>query len=316
MSTAKRKNHEAKILETVTDVNDCDAACKRVLSMRSIVAPILKQLVPEFRDVDISTIKTKCIGAPSIGADPIDVDELPPAITLENSDDVTIMEGKRLYDVKFTATIPTASSNKINLIINIEAQKNFSPGYALIRRGIYYCSRLISAQYGTVFTHSDFNKLRKVYSIWICTRPDKEHRNTIEKFSFSPSKIFGNPKPTKESDYDLMTVIMVCLENSPNISDSKNDIIKMLSILFNSTVESSEKQKILEQELGIIMTENEKKEVDTMCDISQGYIEAGEERIIIRMLENGRTPEEIAQFTGMPIQWVREIAEKFGYFFD
>ena len=33
-------------------------------------------------------------------------------------------------------------------MINVEAQNDFYPGYPLVKRGIYDCSRMISPQYG------------------------------------------------------------------------------------------------------------------------------------------------------------------------
>ncbi|OUP84952.1 hypothetical protein B5F07_06840 [Lachnoclostridium sp. An169] len=40
---------------------------------------------------------------------------------------------------------------QIKLIINVEAQKDFHPGYSLMTRGIFYGARMISAQKGTEF---------------------------------------------------------------------------------------------------------------------------------------------------------------------
>ena len=65
--------------------------------------------------------------------------------------------------------------NKVNtLIINVEAQKRLNPKkktgdtYPLLKRAVYYASRLISSQKGTEFTNSDYDKIKKVYTIWIC----------------------------------------------------------------------------------------------------------------------------------------------------
>ncbi len=60
------------------------------------------------------------------------------------------------YDVRFDAIVPTAvhdaaSQDVIRLIINVEAQTAFNPGYPLTKRAIYYCSRMISAQHGPIF---------------------------------------------------------------------------------------------------------------------------------------------------------------------
>lgn len=55
-----------------------------------------------------------------------------------------MLDDKRFYDIKFTAKA-TYENNEITLIINIEAQKNYNPGYSLVKRGMYYCCRLVSS---------------------------------------------------------------------------------------------------------------------------------------------------------------------------
>ena len=90
-----------------------------------------------------------------------------------------------------TAVHDAASQDVIRLIINVEAQTAFNPGYPLTKRAIYYCSRMISAQHGPIFTKSEYGKIRKVYSIWICTQPSDGFENTYfdnrsQNFLFSP----------------------------------------------------------------------------------------------------------------------------------
>lgn len=45
------------------------------------------------------------------------------------------------------------------LILLVEAQNALRPGYPLIKRAIYYCSRMISSQYGVEFSHSQYQKI-------------------------------------------------------------------------------------------------------------------------------------------------------------
>lgn len=52
----------------------------------------------------------------------------------------------------------TITKEPIRLIINVEAQNNFKPGYPLLKRAIYYCGQMLSAQYGTKFNHSHYEK--------------------------------------------------------------------------------------------------------------------------------------------------------------
>lgn len=50
------------------------------------------------------------------------------------TEDASIYEGRVTYDIRFCAKAP-ASKEKIRLIINIEAQNDFYPGYPIGRKG-------------------------------------------------------------------------------------------------------------------------------------------------------------------------------------
>ena len=77
-----------------------------------------------------------------------------------DTEDKSVREGTVTYDIRFRAIVPD-SEEQIALIINVEAQNDFYPGYPLIKRGIYYCSRMISSQYGREFTGSHYKKSRR-----------------------------------------------------------------------------------------------------------------------------------------------------------
>ena len=49
----------------------------------------------------------------------------------------------QIYDIKFKVKLPT--QEEAELIINLESQNKYRPGYTLEKRGIYYLSRLISS---------------------------------------------------------------------------------------------------------------------------------------------------------------------------
>ena len=68
-----------------------------------------------------------------------------------STESTTTTEERVVYDVRFSAVAP-GEDGKIGLIINIEAQSKYHPGYPLVKRAIYYCGRMLSAQYGSVFT--------------------------------------------------------------------------------------------------------------------------------------------------------------------
>ena len=145
-----------------------DAACKRLLSQKVILAWIMKSCLKEYQDCDITEIAEKYIeGRPQISEVPVEQDEtLAPRIHGIRNEDTSLEEGTSIYDIRFLATAPS-SGELIHLIIDLEAQNEFDPGYPLIKRAIYYCGRMLTAQKGTEFVHSEYQKIKKVVSIWI-----------------------------------------------------------------------------------------------------------------------------------------------------
>ena len=201
------------------------------------------------------------------------------------NEDISQNEGTVYYDVRFNAIAPsTEEHGNIRLIINAEAQNRFKPKYPLTKRAVYYGSRLISAQNGTVFTKSDYQKLRKVYSIWICVNPAKKFRNTITRYSIKPETIIGNAVEAPEN-YDLINIVMVCLGKMEEWND--NNLIKFLGVLFQNELSAREKKDILERDFNIPMTETFESEVDDMCNLSQGVAEEAMQKGLERGRQEG-----------------------------
>lgn len=167
-----------------------DQHAKRLLSQRTIMARLLKRTVPEFEDAAIADIAEKYIeGTPQISEIPLDRDKTNIARNMKDSpkeflgdatENIGITEGWIRFDILFHARVPQ-SGGRITLIINVEAQrtqKRAKLGYALLRRAVYYVSRLISSQKETEFTGSSYDEIKKVYSIWLCMDfPGRQERD-------------------------------------------------------------------------------------------------------------------------------------------
>ena len=257
----------------------CDAACKRLLSQKYILAWIMKTCMAEYKDSAIADIAEKYIeGTPEVGSSPVDGDE--PAVThgagapgadpgvterIQGADteDSSITEGTVRYDIKYKAAVPSTKET-VQLIINIEAQNRYHPGYPLLKRAVYYCGRLISAQKGTEFTGSRYGKLKKVYSVWICIKPPERKQNTITRYRLWEENLVGTVK-AKSAHYDLLTIVMVNLG-----SRDGRGLLRLLSTLFASDVDAQEKCRVLESEYNIPMTEKTEEDMAAMCNYSDG----------------------------------------------
>lgn len=261
----------------ITDQNaQYDAACRRLLSNRAILAWIMKSCLDEYRDCDVKEIAEKYIeGTPHVHEVPVMPDETNAAkIRGVSNVDASRTEGTVIYDIRFLAVAPS-NGELIQLIVNVEAQGQFYVGYPLLMRAIYYCSRMISAQYGTEFVHEEYQNIKKVYSVFICMDPPKNRRNSITRYRLTEENLIGHVKePTRH--YDLMTVVMVCLGGSDG--ENYDGILKLLDVLLSPKVGETEKRQVLQDEFDIPMTETLEVEVHQMCNLSQGVMELGIEK--------------------------------------
>ena len=303
-----------------------DKACKLFLSLKQITARILKAVAKEYKDIPINEI-ISLMSEPRVNEDTLYPNVEPPVIHTDNSEDSSIDEGTRFYDIRFTARVPNDDKD-VQLIINIEAQNEFDTEYSLIKRGIYYCSRLISGQYGTVFEHMDYDKIQKVYSIWICTTPTEEFADSIRTYSLKKELLYGSDvdgeNAVKEAKkLDLMTLVLVCLKRYDENDRSANELIDMLTMMLSPKVSSDDKINTLENDYGIPMTREISERVNSMCNISAGFFRDGKiegiaegkvegkaERdveIIKIMLGDRHTVPEISKLLHLPIETVEKV---------
>lgn len=258
-------------IDAAQDRKRFDAQAKILLSHKEVIANILKYAVKEFSDCSLPEIISCLNGNPEVGIETVD-DDYPSRMDVAGSETVSSVEGMRTFDIKFKVRTP--DNEEAELIINIESQNKYYPGYTLEKRGIYYLSRMISSQYNVEFTKSNFDKLKKVYSIWICTHSPVEIANTITSYSFKPENIVGSV-PDVPHKYDLMTLIMINL----GVHDKNyTGLIKMLDTLLNGILkDKTNALKILENEFQIpLITMQE--EADTMCNLSEGVFEEAYEK--------------------------------------
>ena len=287
----------SKSIRSADDRANYDAACKRLLSEKMILAWILKDCVEEFRNCDVKDIASRYIeGEPQASEVPVAPDETNAATVIHGigTEDTTQTEGTVTYDIRFLASVPS-STEKIHMIVNLEAQNDFYPGYPLIKRGIYYCSRMISAQYGTEFVAAQYGNIRKVASIWVCMNPPKSRENTITSYSLTEKNLIGTVREPVEN-YDLITAVMICLGKTGG--DSGSDVLKLLDVLLSAEASAEEKQRILQDDFDIPMTQSLGRTVDVMCNLSKGVWEKGQSDGILVSIKN------LMETTGWPVEQV------------
>ena len=251
-----------------------DAYCKRILANKEILAWILKYAVTEFSDMEIGEIK-KCIendiriSKVRVSPGKTNMPE-PEKISGGSEEDKVPGEGEIFYDIRFSVYLP-GKKKKVKMLINVEAQKDSYPGYEIPSRGVYYGSRMISAQKGTEFSGSDYDSIKKVYSIWICMNAPGYIGNAVSEYSIVKKDCIPGI-PDKREAYDKMTVVEICLNPK---SKKGNRLTEMLNVLFSMEMKAEKKIKELEQRFHIPMEKKLEKELNQMCNLSDYVVEVG-----------------------------------------
>lgn len=244
-----------------------DEYCKRILSNKQILARIIKECVSEFHDMPLAEIPDYIVSDPTTS---INDDKTIDKIYGMNPEDTSIFGAKIIFDIIVGIRLPDSHEKEnIGLILNIEAQANSNTHYPLLSRAIYYCSRLLARQKNRPdgFQHSDFQHLKKVYSIWIVMNSKKATEGVMNQYAISETCLKGVCHFAKET-YDKLAIIMIYPKSNYDMNDDKYDLMELLHILFKAEISAKEKKCQLEKNYGIMMTKKTEREVEGMCNLS------------------------------------------------
>ncbi len=149
---------------------------------------------------------------------------------------------------------------------------------------IYYLARLLSSQYHRDFGHSEYEKLRKVYSIWIVMNPTERNANTISSIAFRQTALLGDPEDNH--GYDKAEAFIVRLQKS-EAEKSEDRLVSLLSMLFVSDLSPAEKENVLSRDYSIPVTEHMGRMVANMCNYSTYVLEKGMQQGIQQGMQQG-----------------------------
>lgn len=312
------KNSLARDLSIASVKVQYDDNIKNILSNKVILAWILKSSTTEFYDLTIERI-VECIeDEPEISAvrvNPGETNESEKIVGSKNEDKVP-MEGTVYYDIRFQAYVPI-EGKYIKILLNLEAQKNFYPGYQIVTRGVFYGGRMISAQLDTEFEIPDYDGLKKVYSIWLCVQAPKKIGNAISRYSLEKEDVVSGI-PDKKEAYDKLSIVMICLNEK---METKTEFLELMNVLLSRTMSVDDKMRILEEKFNISMGNKMEKELNLMCNLSdlveEEAMERGMERGMEKKLEEhvekmfrkGWTIVDIADLLEESIEAIQDIVQ-------
>ncbi len=301
-----------------------DASAKRLLGQKSILAHILVKTVDEFRGMNPKEVVSYIEGQPYISTVPVE-----PGLTNIssekdgqrlvgfNSENEELNEGLVRFDIVFYVRMKDGLSQ---IIINMEAQKDDPKGYQILNRAIFYVSRLISSQKGRDFENSNYDDIKRVYSIWVCMNMEE---NTMSHIHLTNDNVIGSYE--WKGKLDMLNIVMIGLAEELPGHDEIYELHRLLGALLSKELTIDEKLNIIGTEYDIPIEESFRKDVSVMCNLSQGIEDKGiaigeargkamgeaaaEARIIITMHNNGFTAEQIAVAINKDKEEVKAVIE-------
>ena len=278
------QDETSALIDNIRDAEgSMDEKCHDIFMNKEILAPILKQTIEEYKDLTVEEIQSLIDEASISKVESVseytvakDVKIEPIDTALKSVSDKTIY-----FDVFFKAALPKDKQTKVSvqLYVDIEPQGTYYVGYPLTKRSIYYVARSLARQLGVLSGETDYGKLQKCYSIWICYDPKipKKLKNTACRYSFTKEDIFGTVEED-ESNYDLMEVVMVMLDTASDTDFKLLDYLK--------GVLTYDKEKIMEQ--AGPLSQQAEKEVEAMSGVGSMIRHLGREEGIKEGIKEGK----------------------------
>ncbi|MCM1385512.1 MAG: Rpn family recombination-promoting nuclease/putative transposase [Bacteroidales bacterium] len=298
-----------------------DDKAKRLLGNKIILAHILVKTVDEFKGMHPEDVVSYIEGEPFISVVPVEPgltnaekDKSGQRIVGMNTENAEINEGLIRFDIVFYVRIPSTDGIS-QVIVNVEAQKDEPAGYHILNRAVFYVSRLVSSQKERDFVKTNYDDIKRVFSIWVCMNMDE---NSMDYVHLTDDKLIGS-YPWK-GGLDLLNIVLIGIANElPAHSneyehDDKYELHRLLSTLFSMELTASEKLGIIENEYSIPLDDKIREDVSEMCNLSQGIREKGgterEEKIILNMHKKGYTSEQIAEIVEKSVREVEAVIQK------
>lgn len=310
-------NTELKSAVMATDRDaQYDNSAKRLIAHKIILARILVKTVEEFKGMDPLEVAVLIEGLPYISAVPVEPG-LTNAVHFQNgqrlvgfnTENQELNEGLVRFDIVFYVRMKDGLSQ---IIINVEAQKDEPGEYEILNRAVFYVSRLVSSQKERDFENSSYDDIKSVYSIWICMNMEE---NTMSHIHLTKEDLIGSYE--WKGNLDLLNIIMIGLAKELLEHDEIYELHRLLGALLSRELTVDEKLDIIGNEYDIPLEENFRKDMSTMCNLSQGVKEEGiaigraegEAGLITKMYKNGLSIELIASATDKTIEEVKTIIE-------
>ena len=165
---------------------------------------------------------------------------------------------------------------------------------------------MISSQKERDFSNSNYNDIKRVYSIWVCMNMPE---NSLEHIHLVKDSIVNSH--AWKGKMDLVNIVMIGLSEELPKHEEKYELHRLLGALLSQDLTVNEKLDIIGNEYAIPMEKDFREDVSIMCNLSQKIketgIEMGKREMIMKMYNKGYTVAQIADVAEMDEEQIKDI---------
>lgn len=330
------KTELSNAMAAAGDKAQYDIRAKRLLAQKSILARILLKTVDAFKGMSPEDVADCIEGEPVIGIVPIEPgstngernDGSGQRVSGFNTENSEINEGMIRFDIVFYVRLPIGNlhiidnvrltENEANhkltqIIVNVEAQKDEPVAYKILNRSIFYVSRLVSSQKERDFVNSNYDDIKQVYSIWICMNMKC---NSMSHIHLTKDEMLE--QYDWKGNINLLNIILIGITDELPAHDERYELHRLIGALLSSSIQLNEKLEIMEKEYNIPLNSDFRRDVNVMCNLSEGVEEKAteratrkaNERVIMNMYKNGYTNAQIAKIVELGVSEIEAIIKE------
>ena len=165
---------------------------------------------------------------------------------------------------------------------------------------------MISSQKERDFSNSNYNDIKRVYSIWVCMNMPE---NSLEHIHLVKDSIVNSH--AWKGKMDLVNIVMIGLSEELPKHEEKYELHRLLGALLSQDLTVNEKLDIIGNEYAIPMEKDFREDVSIMCNLSQKIketgIEMGKREMIMKMYSKGYTTAQIADVAEIDEKQIQDI---------
>ena len=133
-------------------------------------------------------------------------------------------------------------------------------------------------------------------------------QNCMNYIHFTQESVVGTYQ--WKGDIDLANIVLIGLAEDLPEKEERYELHRLLGALLSAKLNVDEKFDIIGNEFDIPLESDIRKDVNDMCNLSQGIEDKAIAKIVMNMYKIGYTPNQIADAVGVSVDEVEAIIKK------